>query len=326
MHHSSGSLVYYGAETLSGASPSERPDLLECIVDGFLRKDPKAGNTAYWLGRDMVGIPKSSEHGDISFDTDTSHGKFSAAMSLDLVKDIDRLHGFISAIRRWPEQEAVMDVGCGAFPILALAAAIYHPGAEVRAIEISPESAESAEQFIGQFGFSQRVEVINADIANHAIDPNTTAAVTETFNAALQEEPGPQIVRLLHEGGVPIITPSRAELCLRIAKQEFFQEIDLRRDTDASIAFSLRSDDHELGQYWHSPADIGAVYYDDFGLVLPYDADRISQGLPIIQKSALNEALAKAGDSGTLTYELGCHPFESSLKILEAAPTEASIA
>jgi|GEM_PF-2526841 len=313
MRHPSGYCVYYDAEKLSNASANERPELLGSILDGILKGDMQAGNTAYCLGRDLAGIPEESGPSGVSLETDTSHGKFSAAMSLKLVRDVRRLDGFLNAIKRWPEQEAVLDVGCGAFPILALAATTYHPKAEVTAVEINPESADSAEQLIRLFGLSDRVRTVNADIADLSIDTNTTAAVTETFSAALHGEPGPKIVRLLHLGGVPIITPSAAELCLGMPQDKFFQRVDLRHDTHVSIPFE-RSPDAKFAEDWYSAADIKAAYYDDFGLVLPYDADPISWGLPFEEKYALNRLLAKGAFSGELTYELGYHPFEPTIE------------
>lgn len=317
MLHPSGYSVYYESERLLTASPSKKSELLGAIVDGILENDICAGNTAYWLGRDLAGIPEKSEPGAVSSGTETSHGKFSAANSLKLVRDVYRLRGFITAIKRWPGQEVIMDVGCGAFPILALAAAMYHPKAEITALEINQDSADATDRFIRLFGLDDRVQTVNADIAHHPIDPNTTAAVTETFSPALQGEPGPKIVRLLHAGGVPIITPSTAKLCLRMPQSEFFQEVDLRHDAHASIAFK-RSPGDKFAEDWYSAADIRAAYYDDFGLVLAGDADAISRGLPFKEKYTLDKLLTEGAFSGRLTYELGHYPFEPGIEAVES--------
>jgi len=289
--------------------------LFQAIIEGILEKDIVAGNTAYWLGRDLTGLDENSQPEGVSFKTDTSHGKFSAEQSLKLIRDMDRLSGFIKAIGRWPRQEAIMDVGCGAFPILALAAAIHHPKAEIRAVEIDPDAAEAAEEIISQFGFESRVQVLNTDIADQQIDTNTTAAVTETFNSALQEEPGPKIVRLLHQAGVKLITPSSSELRLSVGEKRFYQQVDLRTDTDAAISFY----DIDNAALEIEYPNISASYHDDYGLVLPYDTDVISGGLPFSLKMELRPVLAKAGSSGRLSYELGKYPFEPKVKQLAAA-------
>lgn len=310
MLHESRHVVYYDARALSDAQPGEKREMLGTLLDGMLAQDVIAGNTAYCLGTDLTGVSAENSYGPISYATETSHGKFTPYMSLKLIRNMQRLDGFISAIKRWPEQEAVVDVGSGSFPILALAAAVYHPGAHVNAIEINPDAADAAAKIAEAFGMQDRVEIINSDIAKHPVDANTTAAVTETFNAGLQEEPGPKIVRMLHNSGVPVITPSTAELRLTMPSGKFFQGIDLRRDTHAEIAFDgWDQNTDELRKI-----NISAAYYDDFGIVLPYDADIISSALNYRTSPDLQKAMSDAGGSGHITYELGAHPFEPKVK------------
>ncbi|HEY4964167.1 MAG TPA: hypothetical protein VIH90_05720 [Candidatus Saccharimonadales bacterium] len=317
MLHPLGYSIYYDAESLYSATSHEKQLMLGAIVEGILEGDKRAGNTAYCLTSDLVGIPDISPPEEPRNDTPTSHGKLTTSTSLRLLKDNERLRGFTAAIKRWPEQSAVIDVGCGPFPVLALAAAMYHPHAEVSAIEINQEAADAAREIVGHFVLSDRVHVVRADIANHNIDPNTTAAVTETFNSALQEEPGPKIVQLLHRHGIPIITPSLAELRLQIAESTFYQQVDLRTDTHANIVFEGIDSDVFEEDY----PDISAAYSDGFGLVLPYDQDAISNGLRLRLQMVLRPVLERAGSSGCLTYELGKYLFEP--KVREIATTQA---
>ncbi len=194
-----------------------------------------------------------------------------------------------------------MDVGCGSFPILALAAALYHPKAEVQAIEIHPVAAESATGLIEIFGLSDRLHVVNADIGNHTIDPNTSAAVTETFNAGLVDEPGPQIVRLLHEAGVPYITPASAELQLRVGDAVFSHIVDLRRDSCARIFID------GTGFCSNQPPKprITTAFYDDKGLVLDHEASSISNPLDLdfFSEQLLDVLLREKKE--VLRYKLG---------------------
>ncbi len=316
-HPNTGYFVYYDAHSLTSALPGERREMLKRVVEGIYNQDVEAANTAYCLGRDIAGIPESAPPSPVSFDTQTSHGKLTTSVGLNLLMNKARLHGFIEAIRRWPEQEAVIDVGCGPFPILALAAALHHQKSEVSALDINADSAGAAEQLIAIFGLGDRVHVTHADIANYSIDTSITAAVTETFDSALHGEPGPRIVRLLHDNGVPIITPSKAELCLRMPEDgaKFTQSVDLRSDTHADIAFEGWSHNPENFQM----PDISATYYDDFGLVLPYGVDAISCGMGSRYTAAginLRKVMRGAGESGRLVYELGAHPFEPSVVLL----------
>lgn len=309
MHHESGYLVHYDADMLQAATSSEKQDMLRLIIDGMLKKDMRAGNTAYCLGQDLAGIPQYTRLDSISYDTETSHGLLPTSVSLDLTRDMGRLQGFIQALKRWPEQQLVMDVGCGVFPVLALATAVFHPKAAVQAIEINPDAAEAAQIITKAFDLDDRIAIVSSDIYNHPIDANTTAAITETFNSGLQSEPGPKIVRLLHANGIEVITPSAAELCLTLDNLTFRQRIDLRHDTHANIAFE---------NWRHDPAsknrpDIRAEYYDDRGIVLQYDVDQISSGLGWRIEHLLSEALQTAGESGSVAYELGAHPFNPQI-------------
>lgn len=218
-----------------------------------------------------------------------------------------RLHGFIHAIKRWPEQQGVLDVGSGAFPILALAAAVYHPHADVVAVEIDAKAALAATKMTELFGLSNRLAVINTDFADYAIDRNTTAAVTETFDAGLQAEPGPKIIGILGKEGIQTITPSAAVLLLQTpADKEFLQHVDLRRDTHADIMFDCQGEDLSSVK----SLNIYTAYYDDFGLVLPVHADTIICRLGLRPRFTLKNALTQANGPGRLVYELGTRAFE----------------
>lgn len=310
MVHSSGYCVYYDTPSLSEAQPTERLQMLGTLIEGIERHEVRAGNTAMCLAMDMLPDTDGAAH-SVSNATETSHGKLATSQSLKLLTETPRMEGFISAIKRWPTQEHALDVGTGPFPIFALATALYHPKAAITAVEMNSHAAEAAAKITQLFGLADRIRVVHADIAEYPIDPNTTAAVTETFNSGLQAEPGPKIVRLLHNAGIPRITPSKANLRLSMPNGKFYQEIDLREDTHADIAFSGWVHDTEtpLGD-----VNISTEYHDNSGLVLAYDADWITRKLGVHELLALRRALSTAPASGRVTYELGTALFKPLIK------------
>jgi SAM-dependent methyltransferase len=285
--------------SLSSARPEEKHRLLDSLVNGMLEGEASAGTMAILLANSTSAryCPPQPHN------TQTAHGHFSADSALKFLQNTNRLKGFIGAIQEWDEPESVIDVGCGPFPVLALAAAALHKTAEVTAVEINSESASRAADVVDMFGLSDRVNVVNTDIANHKIDANTSAAVTETFNAALALEPGPQIVRLLYAAGVPVITPSRAKLRFDAGNLNIFHWVDLRVDTHANIDLTeLAENDIEIDE----PPGISAAFYDDGGLVLGYDEDTISSQMSIHNDDVhLFKSKASEAPGAYLTYELG---------------------
>ncbi len=182
----------------------------------------------------------------------------------------------MGAIARWPEQkEGVADVGCGPMGILSLAVAVHHPKAHIQAFELNPTSAQIANEVFDLLGLSERVEVITGDFIEKRPDPNTGAAVTETFHHALTEEPGPQIVRYLHKLSVGIITPCIALLdvdlytCTGSERHAYdMQKIDLRITSSYQGNFGL----HNLtqGRSVGLQALAMCALYDDRGQVLVF--------------------------------------------------------
>lgn len=296
--------VYFDASAVSAATPAEKHHMLGSIVHGILRDDVMAGNTALSLGLELTDfdrlVPLPSP--ETAEEDRYQQGALPPAFTLALAKDLPRLRGFIRAISRWDRQELIMDVGCGAFPTLALAAALYHPEAEIQAVEIHPVTAESAAAIVDLFGLGDRLQVVNANISNHAIDPNTSAAVTETFNVALTGEPGPQIVRLLHASGVPTITPSNAELRLQVGDAAFTQGIDLRTDSRARIVIDGTDFDPDPSA---GAAHITAAYGDDNGLFLDHGESSISCPQTLGRFSGQVLRVLASGETGVLTYNLG---------------------
>lgn len=271
MRHPSGAEVYFTADELRSASPDMKSTMLGMILNGYRLGEISAAETSMGIARRVTDFVALRDNRPVS-KSDLSHGSLGAGISLDLLKDTHRLGGFINSIKRWGEQERVLDVGTGSFAILALAAAHYSPGAKVEAVEINTAAAESARRVIHAFGLSHRIEVINTDFKDYKVDPRTTAAVTETFNLALTGEPGPKIVKSLHEAGVGLITPSTAELRLRFGDHDFKQMVDMRTDTHAQIPLHLLDAPETTDPSTNWP-EISAAYYDDLGLVLDYDHD-----------------------------------------------------
>lgn len=300
--------VLFDTPTLLEAGGAERFTMLKLIINGMSEGNPTASRTAFRVARELATceeeVPKPQRPQRSS---DYSHGKLPASLSIGLLNNVARLRGFVNAIKRWPPQaQGVLDVGCGSFPVLAMAAAVYHPEAEINAIEINPYAAQNAAIMTNAFGVYNRIAINNADIANYRIAPGTTAAVTETFNAALSGEPGPKIVQHLHNNGVPIITPTIAELRLDLPHASFSQQIDLRRDSYANLAFTDKPDPVTMQPY----VNLSASYADDLGPVLAYGDDVITEGLSTHDNAKLFRALLAAGRSGHLTYELGAWPFD----------------
>jgi hypothetical protein len=298
-----GAEVYFNAADLSVATNAEKHEMLGSIVSGMVDNDDRAGNTAHSLALNFSNL---GQWGSRSFpvgyfETETWHGALSPIGSIELLLDLPRLKGYIEAIGRWGKQEAAIDVGCGSFPILALAMALQHPQAEIEAVEIHPVAAETAEAVVASFGLSDRVKVVNADIGAHPIDPGLTAAVTETFNNGLLDEPGPQIVRLLHSAGIPTITPSYAQLRLLIGTDATFQYVDLKEERHAKMVVTSNGRRYDQGL----KPKVSTAFFDDRGLVLDHDACSIG-GPTYLGKlgDQLMNTLSRVG-TGVLIYELG---------------------
>ena len=295
--------TYFSVADVMTAPQAEKHQMLGTLIDGMSTGDQAAGNTAFSIGRTLLGSRPADFSGFPTLTDESIYtGILTPGFSLDLIRtDPNRLQGYFNAIRRWDPQELILDVGSGPFAVMGLAAAVLHPEAEVEAVEIYPTSAEVAADVVELFKMSDKVHVLNADIGTNAIDTNTTAAVTETFNTGITSEPGPEILRRLYRAGIPTLTPSKAEIRLQIGNALFSANVDFRTDEYAHIPVTgeaFRIESSERGY-------ITAAFSDDKGLILDHNTSSITEPLPLSQFNApLIEALS-AGATGVIVYRLG---------------------
>lgn len=286
---------------IASAGRAEKDTMLNYLIGGIATGNKPAIHTAQAIGRSMLKTKTSTYAvlGDRYYD-----GMLSPEFTIDeLLCDTRRLQGYLKAIERWDNPELIMDVGTGAFAILALAAAVYHPNTPVQALELEPQSAQVAEDVVKLFGKSDQVEVLEGDVGTHQFNSGLTHAVTETFSNALASEPGPQIIRLLAVNGIPYITPSMAELRIRLGKTNYNQMVNLRTDETATINISAES---------YVPRDkrqrdfgITTSFLDEQGTFLVHNASSITRPLNIRDLGVQLLVAAENGHDAVLSYQLG---------------------
>ncbi len=309
--------VFFNVEDLRASGQNQRQDFLAGLLDGYLALDSRAGDTADRIGRVLMneGSGSNYQYPVSPSITDLSHGKFSAGTSLSLTQQVPRIRGFVNAIRRWDKsEEGILDVGTGAFPIMALAAAQFHPKAEVTAVEIDGVAAEVASDIVSLFGLQDRITVINEDVANFAIDPNTSAAVTETFHGGLVMEPGPKIVRMLAESGVEMITPSFASVKLNIAGKQMQKSVDLTQD----VFVELQTGRLNIPAGKIVRAGISYSLADRNGMVLDFFEDDITLPYEIEINPSIGAVLGSNDGIPYISYELGARQLVPRVGFIES--------
>lgn len=117
----------------------------------------------------------------------------------------------------------VYDIGCGPFPVLGIAAAIAAPDSRITCVEKNPLSAEIARFIVAQLGL-ENIRVVTGDalspsVTQEAKESQIDVLVSETFGAAMFDEPAMKIYREfsthLSKQGETI--PRRAKISATIA-------------------------------------------------------------------------------------------------------------
>jgi len=148
-----------------------------------------------------------------------------------VLADEPRTKKFVRAIQhemhKLEENPAtVYDIGCGAFPILGLSAALHNPRARVVGLEINPLSARIAQALINKFverGNLQagQVKIMEADALEHPLPPKGSIdlLVSDTFGAGLMDEKGTELIARyapLVNSTQGAIIPHRAKLAATV--------------------------------------------------------------------------------------------------------------
>lgn len=91
----------------------------------------------------------------------------------------------------------VCDAGSGAFPVLAIAAALTDKRVHVECLEINPFAAVIAKELVRKLGLSDQISVINIDARNHRGE-DYDLIISETFDAGCLAEDGASIFQHLN--------------------------------------------------------------------------------------------------------------------------------
>lgn len=163
-----------------------------------------------------------------ALDESTASGALSFRNVIEnVISDEPRTKAFIGAVRNQmqkfnDEPITIYDVGCGPFPVLAMAAAIENPNAKIICIEINPLSAMIAKRILQALDETGKIrkgqiQVIQGDALSLPIEPTERIdlLISETVGPGLLDE---QVVRILpryaqhldREKGVAI--PARVRL------------------------------------------------------------------------------------------------------------------
>lgn len=122
---------------------------------------------------------------------------FTATSSANLLRSRARVSGYVRALSRVPAGiETAIDAGCGSTAILAIATAVLHPDARIRAADIHEPSLRCARKMVELCGLEDRIEVIKSNVLTDR-QPFVDLAVTETFASGLTVERGQDITARL---------------------------------------------------------------------------------------------------------------------------------
>jgi hypothetical protein len=194
-------------DQLQSASAPERGAIAERLIRGMQAGDPTA-NEAYWHICEQVIVDHDAH--ETEEDEALPRWEFSPSNSALLVRNQNRVQGYLRAIARAPQARSVIDAGCGSSALLAVGTATTHPRAEVIAYEINPQAAACARTMVGLMGLSDRIHVETGDVLAADL-PEVDRADTETFAAGLTVEPGLRIAAALGRVAHQIL-PARVRL------------------------------------------------------------------------------------------------------------------
>lgn len=188
-------------------------------------------------------------------------------------------------------------VGCGPFPILAIAAALESKNADITCIEINPLSAAIARELLGWLDKtgairSGKTRVIEADALTLPIPPDTKIdlVISETASAGLFDE---QIAKLMehfapHLSESGVLLPSKVKLSAALTPTSYKKALAHARETGRTDEYGLvitASGNEVLVQPerdWHS---IG----DPAGIIFGKPIEKISGTVPIPPEITIEE-------------------------------------
>jgi hypothetical protein len=178
-----------------------------------------------------------------------------------VLADEPRTKKFVHAVQhevqsRDDKELAVYDVGCGAFPILGLTAALSSPNAKVTCLELHPLSAAIARATVQKFeerGVISKGQITikegDALLETLPEEGSIDIFISETLGAGLLDEVGPQIFRRyapsVKAGGASI--PARVKLYAAFVPTNLGVSFD--KDTgkhDAKYPFVLNTNGDEV--------------------------------------------------------------------------------
>ncbi len=143
---------------------------------------------------------------ELTEETDTSGALTLRNVIENVLSDEPRTKAFIAATRERVKRFnsgpiQIYDVGCGPFPVLAIAAALASPEAKVKCIEINPLSAKIAERIVHKLELSGQIKkdqititignALNADLPELG---SVDILVSETVGPGLMDE---QVTKIL---------------------------------------------------------------------------------------------------------------------------------
>ena len=156
---------------------------------------------------------------------DTESGGLSVRSVIEhVLADQPRTRAFIDAVqqgvRRFRGSASVYDVGCGAFPVLAIAAALECPECKITCIEINPLSANIARKLVAKLGLQNQIEIHQGDAMEFIVpeDEKIDLLISETIGAGFLDEQMtsimPQFGKHLSDKGTSI--PARANIAAAV--------------------------------------------------------------------------------------------------------------
>jgi hypothetical protein len=181
-------------EELREASQPGRQEVAARLIAGMRARSPEAGQAYYDLCAQVI---RNLDILETDQDADLPREEFTAPNSALLVTiSPARVSGFLRAIDRAPQAQSIIDAGTGSSALLAVAAAVSHPNAEIIGYEMNEPAARCAAAVVDMLGFSNRIRIEPQNVLTADL-PSVDLAVTETFWAGLTVEVGTEITEAL---------------------------------------------------------------------------------------------------------------------------------
>lgn len=181
-------------ESLQGTSRNGRQEIALKLISAMHDGDPDAHDEFYKLTMDVINSQELPPD-----NPDRPQGVvFPAADSAEMIRVVPRTSGYLRAIGRVPMVETAIDAGTGSTAILALGAAVFHEKSEVIGCELDEGAVLCARAMVKVLGLDDRIAIRHSNVLTDKI-PRADLGITETFNAGMLFEPGPEISRILSD-------------------------------------------------------------------------------------------------------------------------------